>query len=71
MIKSLNDIKDDIKRITEKGSFIQNVSIVFSGNAASLFLQLIFAPIICRIYGPEAYGEFAYFNEIITSSSFL
>lgn len=71
MLKQIKDILLEFRKIRDKGSFIQNVSIVFGGNAINLILQLIFAPIISRIYGPEAYGEYAYYNLIISNIGFI
>lgn len=71
MVRAIKDIFKELRRVREKGSFAQNISIVFSGNAINLLLQLAFAPIISRIYGPEAYGEYAYYNLIVSNIAFF
>ncbi|MFT6827465.1 MAG: lipopolysaccharide exporter [Bacteroidia bacterium] len=71
MKKGLSQIYHEFSKVKNKGSFAQNVSIVFGGNAINLVLQLIFAPIISRIFGPEAYGEYAYYNLVISNIGFF
>lgn len=44
-----------IKKITQS-KFIRNVAIVATGTAMAQSISVIFAPIITRIYGPEAFG---------------
>jgi len=60
-------IKERISKTKEKGSFSYGISWTFSWASLSFILQLIFAPILSRIYGPEAYGEFAVYNLIATN----
>lgn len=67
----LSDLWNSIKTIKTKGSFTQNVSIVFSGNVLNFILQLVISPIISRIFSPEAYGEYAYYNLIVTNILFF
>lgn len=71
MAEAVKDVLRELKRVREKGSFAQNISIVFSGNFINLILQFLFAPILSRIYGPEAYGEYAYYNLIISNIAFF
>lgn len=71
MVQAIKDIFAQFARVKEKGSFAQNMSIVFSGNVLNLILQLVFAPIISRIYGPGAYGEYAYYNLIVSNIGFF
>lgn len=52
-----------------KGTFIQNISWTMSGNVVIIATQLIFSPILTRIYGPEAYGSFTLFNAIAVNIS--
>lgn len=61
----------NIKNLFRKGSFIQNISVVFTGNAFNFILQLIFTPVISRLFSPEAYGEYAYYNLIISNIIFV
>lgn len=62
-----HEIKNQIGKLKNSGSFAQNVAVVFSGNIFGLILQVALTPIISRIYGPVAYGEFAFYNLIITN----
>ncbi|MBU4117563.1 MAG: oligosaccharide flippase family protein, partial [Proteobacteria bacterium] len=39
-----------------KGNFVQNVAIIATGTAGAQAITMIFAPIITRLYGPEAFG---------------
>ena len=40
------------------------------GNGFNFFLQLIFTPIISRIFSPDAYGEYGLYNLIVTNVVF-
>lgn len=64
--KEVNTLK---RSVFTKGSFAQNFAFSFSGNAISIVSQIIFAPILSRIYGPEAYGLFSLFNALATNLS--
>jgi O-antigen/teichoic acid export membrane protein len=73
--KLLQNVRREIntfkKSIFAKGSFAQNFAFTFSGNAIGIVSQIIFAPILSRIYGPEAYGLFSLFNAIATNLSII
>lgn len=71
MKKHFHEIFSQIKNIRSSGSFAQNVSIVFTGNVFNFGLQLVFTPWISRIFGPEAYGEYAVINLIVSNIAFL
>jgi len=43
------------KKITDSG-FVRNVATVATGTAAAQAITLAFAPVITRLYGPEAFG---------------
>jgi len=45
--------------------FIRNVFIIASGTAMAQVVNMIFSPLITRIYGPEAYGLMGTFTAII------
>lgn len=47
--------------------FIRNVVILASGTAISQIINMIFTPIITRLYGPEAYGLMGTFTAIIST----
>lgn len=64
-----NSFKNTIEKIKNKDSFVHGLSWTFSATSLSFLLQLVFAPVLSRIYGPEAYGEFAIFNVIVTNLS--
>ncbi len=57
--RSINKVREDVRRIRTPGSFARNSFHVLSGNALAMASQLILTPIIARIYGPEAYGLYA------------
>ncbi|TVQ86140.1 MAG: hypothetical protein EA393_12590 [Bacteroidetes bacterium] len=63
----LKEYIKDIRGIRKKGSFAQNFAFVFTGNAFFIIIQFVAAPILSRIYTPEAYGLFGIFNAIITN----
>lgn len=48
-----------------KGSFVRNVFIMASGTAMAQVISMLLAPIITRLYGPEAYGMMGTFMAII------
>lgn len=52
------------KLLKTKGSFLQNFSFTFTGSVLVILSQIIFAPILSRIYDPSAYGTFSFFNAI-------
>jgi len=58
-----------VKSIRNKGSFVQNMGWAMSGNVVVIASQLVFAPILTRVYGPEAYGSFAVLNAAATNIS--
>ncbi|MED1673251.1 lipopolysaccharide biosynthesis protein [Pallidibacillus thermolactis] len=49
-----------------QGSFVRNVFIMASGTAMAQVISMLLAPIITRIYGPEAYGMMGTFMAIIS-----
>jgi len=55
------------QKLNTKGSFLQSFTITLSGTSLAFLIQLVFSPIISRIYDPAAYGEFALFNLILTN----
>lgn len=65
----LQHIEDFSKGFRTKGSFTQNLTITFSGNAIALVIGFAFTPFIARIYGPEAYGVFALFLAVSSNLS--
>lgn len=47
--------------------FIRNVLILLSGTIMAQVVNLIFSPIITRIYGPEAYGLLGTFGAVVST----
>lgn len=58
-------MKRIIKKLAKK-PFIRNVIILSSGTAAAQMITLLTAPVITRLYGPEAYGLMGTFMAIIS-----
>jgi len=56
-----------VRKIHEDGSFIRNVSITSSWNAAVIVSQFILSPIITRLYSPAEYGVYALFNSVVVN----
>lgn len=48
-----------------KSKFIRNVAVVATGTAAAQAISMAFAPIITRLYGPEAYGLMGIFTSVV------
>ena len=46
--------------------YLQNISIVAAGSIFAQLVGVILAPIISRLYGPDAFGEFSLFLSIVT-----
>ena len=67
--KHFSDIITRIKDVKKEGSFIQNITYTISGNAYGILLQLIFSPILARIYSPEAYGVFGLYMAVVANIS--
>ncbi len=65
------EIWSDLKRIREKGSFVQNLTLISSSKSVVFVVGFLFTPILTRVYGPEAYGLFAQFNAYLVVLSSL
>lgn len=50
---------------------MQNYAFVLSGTGLNIMVQLVVAPLLARIYGPEAYGIFSIFNAVCTNLALL
>lgn len=48
-----------------KSQFVRNVAIVATGTAGAQVITMAFAPVIARIYGPEAFGLLGAFMAIL------
>lgn len=53
-----------ITKITNK-PFVRNVVVVASGTAGAQAIAMVFAPIITRLYGPEAFGLLGTFMALV------
>ncbi|MCB0761487.1 MAG: hypothetical protein KDC12_08200 [Flavobacteriales bacterium] len=45
-------------------SFVQNSAFMLSASLSGIIIQLIFSPILSRIYSPDVYGLFSIFNSM-------
>ena len=64
-VSALNSEFQQLKKsFLKKDSFAQNFAFVFSGKAVAILVQIIFAPLLARIYSPEAYGIFSVFTAV-------
>jgi O-antigen/teichoic acid export membrane protein len=52
-----------------KRPFLRSVVVVASGSAASQAITLVFAPLVTRLYGPEAYGVQGVFLMVVSIAS--
>lgn len=66
--KKLNNL---LSLIRDKGSFTQNLAVVFSGKSLILVIGFLTTPIMTRVYPPETYGTFAIFTSIIANISLI
>jgi len=55
----------------DRGSFLYQAAIAFSGYFFSFAIQLVLTPIIARLYTPEAYGTFAALNALVMNLSLV
>lgn len=60
-------IKKNISLMREfsRRSFVRNVATVATGTAAAQVIVMVFAPLITRLYGPEAFGLQGVFASIV------
>lgn len=68
LIRYLSSLWKDLRT---SNSFLQNSAWLFSASALGTLVQLIFFPIISRIYEPEAYGVFGLFNAIVVNIAII
>src|SRR5690606_11567310 len=56
-----------LTRIKQLGQsrFVRNVAIVATGTAGAQAITMAFAPVITRLYGPEAFGQLGIFMAIL------
>lgn len=58
-------MKNRLRRLT-KSKFARNVAIVATGTAGAQAITLAFAPIVTRLYGPEAFGLLGTFMALVS-----
>ncbi len=58
------EIKSILLSLKTKGSFTRNFSYLFSGRILTTLLSLTVTPVLTRLYTPDAYGYFAFFNAV-------
>ncbi|WP_375579613.1 oligosaccharide flippase family protein [Marivirga tractuosa] len=56
---------DILSSFKTKDSFTRNFSYLFSGRVITTLLSFAVTPVLTRIYSPEAYGYFAFFNAFV------
>lgn len=61
------NLRANVQRLKQRGSFAQNFAIVFSGTASIAALGILVTPIMSRIYLPASYGLFAVFNSLVNN----
>jgi len=71
LLELFTDFKKRLKDIKREGSFLQNLAYTISGSAYGILLQLIFSPILARIYTPDAYGNFGVYMAIVSNISMV
>ena len=66
-----HNVRTNVGRLQQRGSFAQNFAIAFSGTAAVAALGLLVTPIMSRIYPPASYGLFAVFNSLVNNVNLI
>lgn len=62
-------LRQDLVRLRTPGSFLRNALFTSADAAVNISLQLVFTPILARIYSPEAYGVFGLYTSITNNLS--
>lgn len=57
-------MKERVKALS-KSHFVRNVAVVATGTAGAQAVTMLFAPVITRLYGPEAFGLLGTFLAIV------
>ncbi len=60
----VDHFKEILSGLKKSNSFVRNVAYSLSGNTLVLGIGFLLTPVIARIYGPSAYGQFAIFTAI-------
>ncbi|MFA0961294.1 lipopolysaccharide biosynthesis protein [Roseivirga sp. BDSF3-8] len=70
MLQKLREIiTSDLRSLKSKGSFGQNLAIMFSGSMVVVASQLFLTPIVTRIFDAADYGVFSIFNILVLNLS--
>ena len=59
MNENKNKLKEQIQRISTKGTFASDVAVMTSGTGVGQLIFLGFSPILMRLFTPEAFGNLA------------
>lgn len=57
--------------LRKRGSFAQNFAFILSGTGLNILVQIFVTPIITRLYGPEAYGNYSLFNALCVNLALI
>ncbi|HEY0744933.1 MAG TPA: oligosaccharide flippase family protein [Chryseosolibacter sp.] len=60
-----------VSGVGKKNSFVNNLSIVLVAKIVIVIFSLATTPILTRLYSPEAYGYFAFFNALATNFAII
>ena len=72
---TINEIKKEYyflrSSLMREDSFARNFSSVFIGKAVIIAITLFTTPLLTRLYSPEAYGYFSFFNTVVINFAML
>lgn len=60
----MSNIQKLISRLF-KGQYLRNIVTLISGTAIAQIANILFLPLITRLYGPEAFGGLGYFSSLL------
>ncbi len=66
---AIEHINSLARQVKARDTFARNLALTFSGNAVATLVGFCFTPFIARIYGPTAYGIFAFFGAVTSTLS--
>lgn len=55
-----------VRQVLPKTKFMRGVSVLVSGTAGAQILMVLASPLLTRLYGPEAFGEFAVYVALLS-----
>lgn len=71
MAAAKDEIRNGWYAFRQKGSFVRDLSHVFAGKILVVLFSLVTTPFLTRLYTPEAYGYFSFFNTVATNFAML